>query len=229
MTLNLSKSHNSHDPQSEPTVKHLQTILRSKGYKVDVDGVFGVATDLAVRRFQTRVGIHVDGIVGPQTYKSLTGTAVKATPLPTGKNQAQHFADIALARATGADGASKPRYVFGTEVMPLSIAHPPRFDCSELVQWAYFHAVGTDWTDGAKYQLDWCRNAGRAISVSKAMGIKGALLFIETPGTSVAHHVAISLGNGRTAEARSTSIGCGTWPASGRGFTAAGLPPLKGI
>ena len=37
-----------------------------------VDGVFGDRTDGAVRGFQNRSGIDVDGVVGPQTWLALT-------------------------------------------------------------------------------------------------------------------------------------------------------------
>lgn len=49
-------------------VKILQTGLNAKGYALIADGVFGPATDSAVRRFQSDHGLVVDGIVGPQTW-----------------------------------------------------------------------------------------------------------------------------------------------------------------
>lgn len=52
-------------------VKIAQLTLNSKGYRLVGDGVFGPATDSAVRRFQSDNGISVDGIVGPRTWATL--------------------------------------------------------------------------------------------------------------------------------------------------------------
>jgi peptidoglycan hydrolase-like protein with peptidoglycan-binding domain len=48
-------------------VSQLQRLLNSHGFSLSVDGIFGPATDSAVRTFQSRNGLAVDGIVGPQT------------------------------------------------------------------------------------------------------------------------------------------------------------------
>jgi peptidoglycan hydrolase-like protein with peptidoglycan-binding domain len=53
-------------------VRQLQTALGMTGN--EVDGVFGPATEQAVRRFQQDRGIQVDGIVGQQTYNSILST-----------------------------------------------------------------------------------------------------------------------------------------------------------
>jgi len=52
-------------------VRTLQHLLRSRGYTVAVDGIFGPLTDRAVRDFQQAKGLAVDGIVGPQTWGAL--------------------------------------------------------------------------------------------------------------------------------------------------------------
>ena len=53
-------------------VKGLQNALNARGYDAGaVDGVFGPATEAAVRSFQSNVGLDEDGIVGPNTWEAL--------------------------------------------------------------------------------------------------------------------------------------------------------------
>lgn len=61
----LRKGNTGHD------VKQLQALLNGHGASVVVDSVFGDGTDAAVRAFQTRRGLSVDGLVGPRTQASL--------------------------------------------------------------------------------------------------------------------------------------------------------------
>lgn len=53
------------------SVKWLQTQLNKSGANLDVDGIFGKQTKLAVLLFQKDHGLVQDGIVGPQTIKAL--------------------------------------------------------------------------------------------------------------------------------------------------------------
>ena len=52
-------------------VRELQKLLKGAGYNIAVDGSFGNETRTAVRSFQTREGLKVDGIAGPITIKAL--------------------------------------------------------------------------------------------------------------------------------------------------------------
>lgn len=64
---------------SGPAVVELQRLLQSAGlYGAALDGKFGPMTDAAVRAFQRRHGLTVDGWAGPQTLAKLR--AVTTTP-----------------------------------------------------------------------------------------------------------------------------------------------------
>lgn len=60
-------------------VKTVQRLLNAMEYRdanahrLDVDGIFGGCTDYAVRLFQRDNGLEDDGIVGPATWKAMTG------------------------------------------------------------------------------------------------------------------------------------------------------------
>ncbi len=54
------------------TVRTLQTRLKEWGYyKGSVDGVYGSATEAAVKQFQKKNGLAVDGIAGPATLRAI--------------------------------------------------------------------------------------------------------------------------------------------------------------
>lgn len=54
------------------SVRQVQSRLNKLGYWCGTaDGIFGVNTRSAVRRFQSAKGLSVDGIVGPKTYSAL--------------------------------------------------------------------------------------------------------------------------------------------------------------
>ena len=55
-------------------VTELQKLLNNHGYGLAEDGIFGDKTQEAVKDFQTKRGLSVDGIVGKNTWGSLNGT-----------------------------------------------------------------------------------------------------------------------------------------------------------
>lgn len=52
-------------------VSQLQTVLNQHGYDLAVDGIFGVKTQAAVRDYQKRNHLKLDGIAGKETWGSL--------------------------------------------------------------------------------------------------------------------------------------------------------------
>ncbi len=101
---------------SQPTLRRgsrgsgvtaLQTRLGSLGFNSGpTDGIFGFRTDSAVRAFQGAQGIHVDGIVGPQTWMALN-----ASPAPAPSNL----------RAPPPSNPWAPGLVSGVPVAPLFV------------------------------------------------------------------------------------------------------------
>jgi len=56
------------------TVKKLQQLLRVRGYATATDGKFGYGTETLVRKFQKVRHLKQDGIVGWQTWETLSPT-----------------------------------------------------------------------------------------------------------------------------------------------------------
>lgn len=54
-------------------VKFIQNRLKKLGYKIDVDGSFGPASQKVVKQFQKDKGLEQDGFVGADTTKKLLG------------------------------------------------------------------------------------------------------------------------------------------------------------
>lgn len=164
-----------------------------------IDGVFGAKTRAAVVLFQKARNIIADGTIGNVTFRALERR------LSLGNRKLGNFLIAALYQEGDA-------YVYGAEVS-LADCDPDAFDCSELVQWACARA-GIYMPDGSSAQREYCPD----IPTDEAIVTPGALLF--APG-----HVAISLGCGRTIEARGSAYGIGVFYAPSSRFESGGLIP----
>lgn len=69
--ITKSHCHNIRKGNTGTIVKLIQSMLVCHGFDIDVDGIFGNATDNAVRDFQRRNNLSVDGIVGKNTFNCL--------------------------------------------------------------------------------------------------------------------------------------------------------------
>ncbi|RSM74808.1 hypothetical protein DMH04_39490, partial [Kibdelosporangium aridum] len=205
---------------------------------VDVNGVQSLtagSTDpnaLAEKQAGLQFGVPLDDDALQSTQQPQQGTTAQATnqtmgqqALPTGDGtKLQTFLNSAVAQ-TG------DKYVFGHEVN-LNDRNPSTFDCSELVEWAAAQA-GVKVPDGSWLQYRDLAKSGTTMSVEQALKTPGALLFSfssdpMTGGRPSAAHVAISLGNGKTIEAKGTQYGVGSWEANTKRFQYAGYLPEMG-
>jgi cell wall-associated NlpC family hydrolase len=154
----------------------------------------------------------------------------QAGPVPDeGGATTQAFVEAALAQ-TG------DTYVFGAEAEAGDV-DPDAFDCSELTQWAAAQ-VGLELPDGSWLQYLELERQGAVIPVEQAIDTPGALLFSFSSeptaggGRPSQAHMAISLGNGSTIEARGREYGVGSWEATTDRFEYAavvpGLAPMPG-
>jgi Putative peptidoglycan binding domain len=55
----------------QDAINQLQTLLKAKGFLTDISGKFDLETEEAVKEFQKKNNLYVDGIVGPLTWASL--------------------------------------------------------------------------------------------------------------------------------------------------------------
>ena len=150
----------------------------------------------------------------------------KAGPTPLAATERlRRFVDLAL------EQNGKP-YQMGYEVA-LDDPDPDVLDCSELVEWAA-HQVGVKVTDGSWLQYLDLKQRGALMSVEEALRTPGALLFSfseePTPGGGRPNqaHVAISLGDGRTIEARGREYGVGIFEARNRFEYGGMIPEMSG-
>jgi cell wall-associated NlpC family hydrolase len=149
-------------------------------------------------------------------------TATGTTGATSAANQ--KFVQSALAM-------SGDSYVYGASGSPLD-PHPNSFDCSGLTQWAAGRA-GVTLPRTAQQQYLALKNQGDLIPVQQAINTPGALLFSFSSEPSPTNmypshaHVAISLGNGKTIEARGHAYGVGIFDAANRFNYAAVIPGLS--
>ncbi|MBE7016790.1 MAG: spore cortex-lytic enzyme [Ruminococcaceae bacterium] len=82
-------------------VSQIQTLLKKQGfYSGAVDGVYGSATEEAVKKYQKRFGLKVDGIAGQQTL-SYMGISAQGSASSSGSGDVALLARLISAEARG--------------------------------------------------------------------------------------------------------------------------------
>ncbi|MGQ0826145.1 MAG: C40 family peptidase [Actinomycetota bacterium] len=188
-----------------------------------MDGIAAVQARIAQiqQRFVAPPAISIGADFAP-VLADAQSTVEATAPVPS-TGRARAFVDEAMRQA------GDP-YVWGSSASPTD-ANPDAFDCSELTRWAA-QRVGIDIPDGSWLQYLDLKEKGALVPVEEAMRTPGALLFgfSEEPksggGRPDEAHVAISLGDGRTIEARGRKYGVGTFEAADRFQYGAIIPGL---
>lgn len=104
-------------------IAEFQGVLAGMGYDVTADGDFGPATVEAIKDFQKKQGMEVDGMVGQATYSLLMG----GRQMPEVSRGNNYVARRIVQSAIQYVGVP---YVFGG-------ASPYGFDCSGYVQYVF--------------------------------------------------------------------------------------------
>lgn len=160
----------------------IQKQLAALSYDVGgIDGIFGTATEDAVKKFQQSKGLGVDGIVGNGTYRALMNRE-----MPVNRSGNSSITRSILRTAYSMRGVP---YVFGG-------TSPYGFDCSGFTQYCFRHAgISIPRLADSQYY------AATRISTNQLR--PGDLVFFNTyaPGVS---HVGIYVGDGQFIHASSS-------------------------
>ena len=99
-------------------VQQLQKALSALGFACgDIDGIFGAFTELALRKFQTNLGLPTDGIAGAYTYAAIRNLHHSWE----GKEAVRGSSHLGFARAAGVLERNA-LCLFGTQEFTRSVA-----------------------------------------------------------------------------------------------------------
>lgn len=177
-------------------IRAVQQALANDGYDVDVDGVFGVGTEQAIRQFQADHGLETDGIVGQSTFTALTGRSLSNGPIRRFGNGGYHgVARVESPEASAilsiANQYIGVPYVFGGST-------PSGFDCSGFTRYVYSEA-GIDLPRDAESQY----SVGYSVSLANLR--PGDLVFFSTYDAGISH-VGIYIGDHQFINASSDGV-----------------------
>ena len=191
-------------------------------------GAMGLAGQPTFAGAQAASGLPAAGLATGPTVNPIGSQLGGPAASPAGHAN-QSSVDEFLSAALRQRG---DRYVMGASAR-FNDPNPKAFDCAELTRWAA-HQAGAKLPDGSWMQYLKLKQQGMLIPVDEAVHTPGALLFRFSnepkPGglRPDESHVAISLGNGKTIEARGRAYGVNEFSAT-RGFNyAAVIPGISG-
>lgn len=190
---------------SGDTVKLLQRQLTKAGCLVKADGKFTGATEEAVGKFQKKNHLSVDGIIGPATYKALTGKTLKESTCLHRKESAKAVPKKTCSGKQGIDDSQvvwHKKYKITGKVKDLvdearkCLGVPYQFggtglggfDCSGFMQYI-FHKKGITLPRAADEQFALGKN------ISPNLLEPGDLVFFTTYEEGVSHS-GMYLGDG---------------------------------
>ena len=206
------------------SVSKVQTLLNKYGYlsSGNVTGYYGEITENAVRSFQNRNGLSVDGTVGAQTMAKLTGDNVTKAPAggsssggsSGGSSGSNRGASSGGSSGRNRGGSSSRGSSGGTIQMAggvnslISVAKsklgapyvwgakgPNSFDCSGFVYWC-LNQVGVN--QSYITSSGW-RNVGRYTRINNFSDIQAGDIVV------VNGHVGIAAGGGTVIDASSSN------------------------
>lgn len=185
-------------------VKLIQRKLVKQGIKIEIDGKYGKDTENAVRIFQKRKKLKVDGIIGEETYFALVGKYIPNKKNIKNKRKNKNVfhnteniygIDDHIVRWKEA-GVLKGKVKNITEEAKRYIGVPYRFggitpegfDCSGFIQYV-FNRQGIDLPRSADEQFE----RGNKININSLR--PGDLVFFNTYDEGVSHS-GIYIGSG---------------------------------
>ena len=201
-------------------VREMQTRLNVHGVACDVDGIFGPATDAAVKIFQRAKGLVVDGICGAKTWAALDAEP-ETQPVPEPSDLAlglvqhcyAHIGDIYVWGSNGqteisagwirrmdtSESNAQRSIQFWEQQKAVGLTELAAYDCSGLIS-RYLQDNGIV---SSKRNCDhlWAM----CTPVTRAELCPGDLLF-RRKGAD-AYHVGVYVGRGRVIEAKGRDDG----------------------
>ena len=173
-------------------VDSLQRQLVAMGYLSHASGYYGTETVAAVKEFQKRNDLTVDGKTGTETLDWIYSPNAKMSA--TNESYASHRANILKVLSTAEAQLGKP-YVLGNE-------GPNSFDCSGLV----YYCLRQAGSSRGRYNAAGYSKVSEWDKITSLNNLeKGDLLFFWNSAKTKVGHVGIYVGNGYMIDASSSN------------------------